>query len=410
MNLFVLFVVALSQQAAAFVARPSSAGSFLQTASASGVSMTLERRATTHTKVGSALRGDNPKMAYFGTITVGTPPQDFVVVFDTGSGNLIVPGTECESEACKSHKQYNMVKSKAAKRINCDGSMVTDQADEITITFGTGKVTGQCIQDKICIGSACSTGAFISSLDESSNPFDSFTFDGVLGLALPMMAQSNMFSVMSRMQGETLLRQPLFSVFLSESDHEVSEVTFGAIKHEHMASDLFWVNVSGTAGYWEVLIEDVTIGGKRQNICKDCRVAVDTGTSQLAGPSEVVGQLTSALNVKENCDNYDSLPELGFIVGGRVLTMEKEHYVDKARGSCSMALMSLDIPPPTGPIFIFGIPFLQKYYTVYDPVNSRVGFAVAKHQGSTPSVLLSATDLDRPATGGSFLAAAAARK
>mmetsp|Transcript_151370 Transcript_151370/g.384760 ORF Transcript_151370/g.384760 Transcript_151370/m.384760 type:complete len:420 (-) Transcript_151370:130-1389(-) len=353
-----------------------------ETTSGTAVSMGLELRVAEANKAVH-------KMAYFGQITVGDPPQEFTVVFDTGSANLIIPGSGCNTEACTSHRRFNMKASSTARRVNCDGQEVdADLADEITITFGTGEITGICVKDQICVGSACSQGDFISSLDETSQPFASFTFDGVLGLALPSMAQSKEFSMMSRMQSGSSLKKSLFSVFLSDSNEETSEVTFGAVKQEHMASEMFWVDVTGTSGYWEVRISDITIDSKAQLLCEDCRVAVDTGTSQLAGPSALMSSLRSRVDVKPDCSNYHSLPQLGFIIGGRILNLAPADYVDKMGQTCSISMMDLDVPPPAGPLFIFGIPFLQKYYTVYDPIASRVGFAVAKHKGKQPEALL----------------------
>merc|ERR1719230_179404 len=175
------------------------------------------------------------------------------------------------------------------------------------------------------------------------------------------------------------LHKPLFSVFLSDSDIENSEITFGEIKQEHMVTEMFWEPVAKDTGYWQVQIEDITINNKKQSLCSDCQVAVDTGTSQLAGPTEVINELSSRLNVKSDCSNYKDLPDLGFVMGENVMNLKPDDYVDKGSDGCEVALMPLDVPPPNGPLFIFGDPFLRKYYTAYDRENNKVGFATAKH-------------------------------
>merc|ERR1719420_2462643 len=321
------------------------------------------------------------KTAYYGEVQVGSPRQAFVVVFDTGSGNLMVPSTYCQSSACTMHQRFNRAQSTTAKDIQADGSHAVKGAprDQITVTFGTGEISGVFIQDDVCIGTLCSNVRFVAATDETDDPFTSFKFDGVLGLALPEMSQGPEFNFMGLLLQNKALKKPLFSVFLSDSDSENSEITFGDIKGEHMATDMFWAPVSRDSGYWQVQIDDITINNKKQTLCNDCQVAVDTGTSQLAGPTDVINELSARLDVKKDCSNYNALPNLGFVMGEHILNLKPQDYVDKGSDGCEVSLMPLDVPPPNGPLFIFGDPFLRKYYTSYDRESNKVGFATAKH-------------------------------
>merc|ERR1719160_1437557 len=298
------------------------------------------------------------------------------------------------------HERFNRAQSTTAEDIQADGSHAVKGAprDQITVTFGTSEISGVFVQDDVCIGTLCSNTRFVGATDETDDPFTSFKFDGVLGLALPEMSQGPEFNFMGLLLQNKALKKPMFSVFLSDSDSEPSEITFGDIKGEHMATDMFWAPVSRDSGYWQVQIDDITIDNKKQSLCNDCQVAVDTGTSQLAGPTDVINDLSKRLNVKSDCSNYKKLPDLGFVIGEHILNLKPQDYVDKGPDGCEVSLMPLDVPPPNGPLFIFGDPFLRKYYTSYDRANNRVGFATARHfdQGDDVSALL--VSLNGPGT------------
>lgn len=63
---------------------------------------------TTFEKYGDApsvVISDYQNAEYYGQITVGTPPQTFSVIFDTGSSNLWIPSSKCTN--CGFHPLYN---------------------------------------------------------------------------------------------------------------------------------------------------------------------------------------------------------------------------------------------------------------------------------------------------------------
>jgi hypothetical protein len=325
-----------------------------------------------------------PVKAYFGEVTVGTPPQKFIAVYDTGSANLVVPDRSCRSRVCRMHHRFSRARSSTQKRISCHDSHIVrhGKADRLKIKYGKGFIRGMCLQDRICVKGVCTVGNFISAVQESNDPFSKFPFDGVLGLAPESLAKSKLFSLVGRMTSGHALRHQVFSVFFSDSSSEASEVTFGDVKREHLASDLTWVPVEGTTGYWEIAIEDITVDGVPKKICEHCHAAVDTGMSRLTAPSSMMEQLEPFVGQVKDCGDFHSLPMLGFLIKGQTFNLAPRDYAEiRTYDRCALSLGALDVPPPRGPIIVLGLPFLQKFYTVFDPVGRRVGFGLAQHKG-----------------------------
>jgi len=325
------------------------------------------------------------KTAYWGSVSLGSPPQQFKVIFDTGSGNLIVPSSECSVPGCAPHRKYH-------RNASTSSQAVTNEKGEGSseISFGTGQIAGDFFRDKMCIGDAlCIDSSFIAADRETTEPFQSIPFDGIMGLGFKDLSMGAGFNIVDDLYSKGQLPNGQISFYLTDDGD--SEVTFGGYKSEYLASDIVWAPVK-IESYWQVAIDDITFDDEPKGLCGDgCQVAVDTGTSMLAGPSDLVDKLSSMVNAKSDCSNFDSLPKLGFQIGNKVLNLKPDDYMDKSPSDCSFSLMALDVPPPKGPLFIFGDPFLRRFVTIFDRTGPRVGFAVAKHsddQGATPMELI----------------------
>lgn len=313
------------------------------------------------------------KTAYWGTVTLGTPAQEFKVIFDTGSGNLILPASKCDMAGCNPHKKYNpTASSTSAAVVNERGEGSTE------ISFGTGDISGDYYKDKFCIAeNLCSDVRFVAATAQSPEPFSETPFDGILGLGFRDLSMGEHFNIVDELNANSQLPGGTFAVFLTDDSN--SEITFGGYRPEQVASDIVWAKVVRES-YWQVGVDDITFNNAETGLCDGgCQVAVDTGTSMLAGPSDLVDKLSNKLAAKDDCSNFDQLPTIGFKVDNKVLNLSPEDYMDKSAGDCSFSIMSLDVPPPKGPLFIFGDPFLRRFVTIYDRSGPRVGFAVAKH-------------------------------
>lgn len=358
------------------------------------------------------------KTAYFGEVYLGSPvPQAFTVVFDTGSGHLILPSTSCPSPSCTKHRRYNRTASSSAVDIEYDGSLLSPDAterDQVSIAFGTGEVLGEFVKEVVCLGQVPDAGEIttgpncvdlrvVLASKMTEDPFSHFDFDGVLGLGLTALTLSPEFSLFGQLVAQHEEMQPLFAVFLARHEGYESMISFGGYEEKYAETDIHWAPVTmSELGYWVVQLTNVRVGDQVLEDCSDgsCRAILDTGTSLLGVPKQAVRGLHRMLarpvpeeHTADPAIDCRRLPGslLSFELGETVVSLQPEDYSrpapfnmtipnqDKWRLVCRSLLLPVDMAAPLGPkVFIWGEPFLRRYYTIYDFANKRIGFSLAR--------------------------------
>jgi len=396
------------------------------------------------------------KSAYVGTISVGTPGLPITVIFDTGSGHLILPSMYCKSEACRVHTRYRRSSSSTGRDINFNGSTVVPgmPRDSITVEFGTGEAQGVIVEDVICFDQstnasvtrdlwAANSGSkhateqpgcfymhFMAATDLSSDPFIDFGFDGVMGLSLVGLSETpehNFLNVFSEvLDSSHSCASQSFGVFLASNPREESDIAFGGWNREHLAEQLSWASVHDPElGHWILKVKGLRVDNEYLDYCDDgtCKAAVDTGTALLSVPPTAFRQLFGMLRHEPGLSGHcrGAGPTLHFEFEDFTVSLGPREYSSVRRIRhplrkanqfprsnvsrritrndlrCFPLLMTLDLEAPLGPkLFILGEPVLRKYYTVYDAQQKRVGFGRAVHTDmpTREELLLSVPEID----------------
>ncbi|KAK7939438.1 hypothetical protein WMY93_002764 [Mugilogobius chulae] len=321
---------------------------------------------------------------YFGSIHIGTPPQEFTVLFDTGSSNLWVPSIHCSffDIACWVHRRYNSKKS----------STYVQNGTQFSIRYGRGSLSGFISGDTVSVaGLPVPKQQFGEAVQQPGITFAVARFDGVLGMAYPSISVAKIIPVFDSAMAAKLLPQNVFSFYISRDPLAAvgGELILGGTDPQYYSGDLQYVNVTRKA-YWQIQMSGITVGSQL-TLCKSgCQAIVDTGTSLIVGPVEEIRALHKAIGALPlimgeyiiDCKRIPDLPVVTFDIGGIIYNLTGKDYVmkesQKGVSVCLSGFMAMDIPPPAGPLWILGDVFIGKYYTVFDRSNDRVGFAPAK--------------------------------
>ncbi|XP_034271155.1 embryonic pepsinogen-like [Pantherophis guttatus] len=304
---------------------------------------------------------------YYGTIYIGTPPQEFTVVFDTGSSNLWVPSIFCNSQACTKHQRFNPSLSSTFKSAR----------KTMAIWYGTGNMKGLLGYDTVKVSSYSDTNQpFGLSTEEPGSIFTYAKFDGILGLAYPSISVDQATPVFDNLMKEGLVQQHLFSVYLSRKATG-SKITFGGIDHSHYTGSINWIPVSQQT-YWQISMDNVLVNGNTVACNSGCQAIVDTGTSLLAGPPSGISSILQAIGAKQgqrviNCSKPGQLPDIVFVINGIHYPLSPAAYTNQILpGYCTAGFQATG-----GSNWILGDVFIREYYSIFDRGNNRVGLAKA---------------------------------
>ncbi|KAH8595269.1 putative vacuolar protease A [Bisporella sp. PMI_857] len=312
---------------------------------------------------------------YFSEITLGTPPQTFKVILDTGSSNLWVPSQKCGSIACYLHTTYDSSSSSTYKK----------NGTSFEIRYGSGELSGFVSQDTLTIGDlTVKDQVFAEATEEPGLAFAFGRFDGILGLGYDTISVNKIVPPFYEMVNQKLLDEPVFAFYLGDAEDDDSEVTFGGVNEAHYEGKVTTIPLRRKA-YWEVDLDSISFGDATAEL-DNTGVILDTGTSLIVLPTTLAELLNKEIGAKKGyngqytieCEKRASLPDLTFELSGYKFSITPYDYILEVQGSCISSFTPMDIPEPAGPLAILGDAFLRKWYTIYDLGNNSVGLAKAK--------------------------------
>ncbi|GAA5976754.1 hypothetical protein JCM5350_007238 [Sporobolomyces pararoseus] len=345
-------------------------------------------------------------MTYFASVAVGVPPQYMSCILDTGSADLWIASTNCSSlTGCQTTTPlYNTTLS----------STRLDMNTTFSVKYGGGSATGEIWQDYVGFAGYNVSSQAFALIEDINGDLLGQGISGLMGLGWQPLAASRVTPFWQNLFAASVLPFPGFAVSLTRYNNISTaaavepggSLTIGYLNASLYSSDINYVNIpSGMESYWVIPMDQVTVNGTNVTTTSTNNpqyVAIDTGTTLIGGPRDVVGnlyaQVEGAQAATGRYTGYYSYPcehnvSVSLTFGGVSYNMSSADFnlgpfgIDAAtnRSTCLGAFFDLSFGSSSKVSWVIGASFLKNVYSVYRASPPSVGFATLSNSTRHPS-------------------------
>ncbi|KAH7889011.1 aspartic peptidase domain-containing protein [Phlebopus sp. FC_14] len=234
--------------------------------------------------------------SYSGVVSIGTPSQNFNLVLDTGSSDLWVATTSCQS--CTSDiPTFDPSKSSTFKSASGSNS-------QLQIDYGSGSVQGIVSEDTVSFGGFTMPTQELLAVTDTTSGLIGGGLSGIMGLGFSTISSLQTTPFWQALYNANMLSQPLFGFYLEryvDSSQTVDAAPGGTLTLGGTNTTVYTGNIEfidmpsgSTPSYWLQQVSSVTVQGKSVSVSSDSGLAaIDTGTTLIGAPSSIVSEIWS---------------------------------------------------------------------------------------------------------------------
>lgn len=328
-----------------------------------------------------------PTGIFWTKVQVGTPPQDFPVAIDSGSGNLNIAGKGCSG--CVStppNNAYDHSASSTAKRAFPYVFSNSYQTCDLKHPTAPCTISGSLFTDQVSLAGLGPVSVKLGSITKQTSNFDQFKqIDGVIGFT--MGGSSNVHQQLVAL-GKC---DNVWALCMYEGSQSNGTLTIGGADARLSDGPIAYVLDAG-AMFHSVSVASLKLGGTTIQVGQSA--ILDTGTNVLLLPSPLFAQVqksmcsdTSLASCTQLWNNkcvamtdaqIHSYPPLALQLDGVTLEMTSQDYLllgsPLASSAGQVCLGIRDGGSAGGSGFIIGDTTMRHYYLVFDLAQKRIGW------------------------------------